>query len=296
MSTHALYTNKTVLRKGEELDAAMRPSLVVLYGAELGRRLELHDAPVVIGRGPNCDLVADVEDVSREHCCITPVGDGYELTDLGSTNGTFVNRKQLQAHTARRLAGGEKIRLGSLILKFLDGSDIEGLYHEEIYRLTILDGLTGLHNRRYFEEFMAREIARWERYQRPLAIVMFDIDDFKAVNDEYGHPAGDAVLQQLAQVVGGVMRQEVCFARLAGDEFAIGLPEVEISGALAVAERVRAAIEETVFDVAGRELNGLTVSLGTAQMTEERGDLEGLIAAVDRKLYAAKEGGRNRSE
>ena len=121
---------------------------------------------------PETVLVVDDDDVSREHCRIVPRDDGYVLLDAGSTNGTFVGDARLEPDVEVALGGGEQIRIGSLIFKFLDGCDIEALYHEEIYRLTIVDGLTGLHNRRYFDDFMRCEVVRWRRYRR------------RAVNDE----------------------------------------------------------------------------------------------------------------
>lgn len=287
-------TTKTVLRLRGEIEVSMQPSLVVLHGAELGRRLELLPRAVTIGRGPDCDLVADMVDLSREHCRIVPVDDGFMIIDAGSTNGTFVDGHRLAPGFEFSLQGGERIRLGSLILKFLDGRDVEALYHEEIYRLTITDGLTGLHNRRHFDEAMETEIARWRRYQRPLSLILLDIDDFKTVNDEHGHPGGDEALQQLAAVLKRMVRQETCLVRLSGDEFAIGLPETPLERALIVAERVRGEIEQTDFVLRGKSGVRLTVSLGVSEMTEELWDRSGLLQDADRKLYEAKQLDRNR--
>ncbi len=284
----------TEVRWRDEIEVSTAPCLVVLSGAQLGHRLELHGRSVSLGRSPACDLVVDDDDVSREHCRIVPRDHGYVLLDAGSTNGTFVGDARLEPGVEVALEGGERIRLGSLILKFLDGCDIEALYHEEIYRLTIVDGLTGLHNRRYFDEFMRCEVVRWRRYRRPLSLVLFDLDGFKAVNDEYGHPAGDEVLQQVTHTVGQLVRQEACLVRLSGDEFGIGLPETTLDRARIFAERLRGAVEQASFRVGDRTLEDLTISLGVAEMAEEFGDHAGFVEEADRRLYAAKQQGRNR--
>ena len=134
----------TAVRWRGEIHTSAPPCLVVIYGAELGRRLALGDEPVTLGRDPECDLVADVDEVSRTHCRLTPHDGAWYLTDLESTNGTWLDQERVVGET--RLATGARIRIGNLILKFLEGGDVESLYHEEIYRLTILDGLTGLHS------------------------------------------------------------------------------------------------------------------------------------------------------
>ena len=99
------------------------------------------------------------------------------------------------------LRDGDLIKIGRTIFKFLTGGNIENAYHEEIYRLTTVDGLTQIFNKRYFLDTLEREIARAHRYRRPLSLVMFDIDHFKKVNDSFGHLAGDYVLKHLAQTV-----------------------------------------------------------------------------------------------
>ena len=118
------------------------------------------------------------------------------LRDLGSTNGTYVNDELVDEYVLR---DGDLIKIGRTIFKFLAGGNIENAYHEEIYRLTTIDGLTQIFNKRYFVETLEREIGRAQRYRRALSLVMFDIDHFKKINDSYGHLAGDYVLKQLAR-------------------------------------------------------------------------------------------------
>src|SRR5262249_10261685 len=161
--------------------------------------------------------------------------DGYYAVDLASSNGTFVNDR---AACMTKLQDGDHLRLGNRIFRYLSGSNVEADYHEEIYRLTILDALTGVHNKRYLLEHLERELARLAAYRRPLALILFDCDHFKKVNDSLGHLGGDTTLRELARCVKEVIRGEDLLARYGGEEFAIVLPETPHEGALRVGERV----------------------------------------------------------
>ena len=295
MTAHEASVGPTTVRWRDDIEISVPPCLVVLYGAQLGRRITLGDEPITLGRSPGCDLVAEVDDVSREHCRILPYNDGYLLRDLGSTNGTWLDDRRIAGRRDAPLQSGARIRIGSLILKYLDGQDVEGLYHEEIYRLTIIDGLTGLHNRRYFEEFLDRELSRSERHDRPLCVAMFDLDGFKAVNDRYGHPGGDEVLRQLAETLRKTVRKECCLARLSGDEFVVVLPETTIEQARIFAERLRGSVASTPFQIADAPLHeDLTVSIGLAERSAETNDRATIVEAADFNLYRSKQAGRDR--
>nr|WP_316642456.1 diguanylate cyclase [uncultured Roseateles sp.] len=158
-----------------------------------------------------------------------------------------------------------------------------------------VDHLTGLANRRAFFEAAEVEIQRCKRYPRPLSLVMFDCDHFKAINDRYGHPGGDEVLRHFAGQLRAVCREVDLVARIGGEEFIALLPSTDVAGALAFAERVRQGASElpVVFD--GRAIPYST-SAGVASWTEDTAGLDALIKRADRALYAAKSGGRNRVE
>ena len=170
----------------------------MIYGSELGKKYNLNSPSLVIGRSSKCDIQIDQESISRNHSKIVNTGKSILVRDLGSTNGTYVNDEPIDEYVLR---DGDLIKIGRTIFKFLTGGNIENAYHEEIYRLTTIDGLTQIFNKRYFLETLEREIARAHRYRRALSLVMFDIDHFKKVNDSYGHLAGDYVLKHLAQTV-----------------------------------------------------------------------------------------------
>src|SRR5262249_27158290 len=147
--------------------------LVQVYppGAHLGRRHLLNPAGTVVGRLPECDVCIDEDSVSRRHSQLVYHEETWYLQDLGSTNGCFVYDDKV---TRTLLRDGDLLRFGVAIYKFLTGANIESSYHEEIYRMTIMDGLTGVHNRRYFNDFLERELARARRHPGELALVLLD--------------------------------------------------------------------------------------------------------------------------
>jgi diguanylate cyclase (GGDEF)-like protein len=264
--------------------------LVVIYGDDLGRRVPLGTEPTVLGRSSKCDVQVDQESVSRNHCRVSFNGKHYTIRDLGSTNGTYVNDELIDEVNLR---DGDQIKVGRTIIKFITGGNIEASYHEEIYRLMTIDGLTEIHNKRYFHEMLEREVSRSQRYERVFSIVIFDIDHFKKINDTFGHLAGDAVLRQLGSIVKHKVRRDDIIARIGGEEFAILLPEVGIDGGVEAARKLRAAVEATSFQFEGTTID-VTISLGVAQWEPGVADADGLIKNADDKLYEAKRSGRNR--
>jgi diguanylate cyclase (GGDEF)-like protein len=264
--------------------------IIVIYGPELGKRVQLGTAPFEIGRSSKNDLFIDQESISRHHARITYDGTHYWVADLGSTNGTFVNDDVIRD---QRLRDGDQVRVGRSILKFMTGENIEVHYHEEIYRLMTVDGLTQVFNRRYFNEALEREFNRSKRYDRALCLIAFDIDHFKLVNDTHGHLAGDNLLRQLAAAVKPRLRREDIFARTGGEEFGILVPEIPLDGARTTAEKVRRIVEATPLKV-DQTMVPVTISLGCAMLGPEDATSEDLYKRADERLYEAKQGGRNR--
>ena len=265
--------------------------LVVIYGAELGKRIPLGGDEMECGRSMQTGIPLDDDAVSRRHARFAWTGSSYIVSDLGSTNGTFVNDGSVKERT---LADGDQVKIGHTIFKFFCGGNIELSYHEEIYRLMTFDGLTRVHNKRAFEGVIEREVSRSHRYRRPLSIILFDIDHFKKVNDECGHLAGDAVLRQLAALVSTHIRREDILARVGGEEFALLLPEIALEPAAAVGEKLRGLVERTPCRFEEEPIP-ITCSFGVAELgaTPPMGATE-LYQIADGRLYAAKHGGRNR--
>lgn len=280
----------TAISKISDRPAAKEACLVVIYGLELGKKFNLTRPQMIIGRSSKADVQIDQEAVSRNHCKILNTGNAVLLRDMGSTNGTYVNDEMIDEYVLR---DGDFIKVGRCIFKFLSGSNIENAYHEEIYRLTTVDGLTQIFNRRYFVETLEREIGRALRYRRELSLIMFDVDRFKLVNDTHGHLAGDYVLKHLASVIRARIRREDVLARYGGEEFGIVLPEIDHYNAMQFAEKVRRLIEQADFRFEDVVIP-VTVSVGVASLQGEVEDVLEFVKVADDNLFAAKEAGRNR--
>jgi diguanylate cyclase (GGDEF)-like protein len=267
--------------------------LIHIYptGPTMGSRYTLSEMPIVLGRASDCDIRINDHSVSRRHARIQPGADGYYAVDLQSTNGTYVNDIPASMY---RLKDGDYLRVGNCIYRFLMGGNVETEYHEEIYRLTIIDGLTEIHNKRYLMEFLDRELARSSRYNRALSLIMFDIDRFKAINDEYGHLGGDFTLRELASRIKGNIRKEELFARYGGEEFVVVLPETPADGAVIAADRFLKVISQTPFRFEEKTFH-VTISAGvvTTQGEVDITPME-LLRRSDERLYNAKNQGRNR--
>lgn len=171
--------------------------------------------------------------------------------------------------------------------------------NEELQRRANTDGLTGLANRRHFMEELARELERAERYQRPLSVLLLDMDHFKKVNDTYGHQAGDDVLRAAAEALRSICRDVDLPARLGGEELSVLLPETDVAGATRVAERLRERIERVRHEAPDGGTFQVTASIGVSSVANDMftdTDLtpDALLHRADQALYEAKQGGRNR--
>lgn len=285
-----ITTQLTLLSAGPRRMAPRSACVVVIHGEGLGKRADIEDQPVTVGRSQEADLHIPHKSVSRQHCEIRREGEAYRIRDLDATNRTRVNDQPV---TETLLADGDHITLGECILKFISHASVEARYHEEVYQLATHDALTELYNRRHFVELVDKEIARALRHGRPLVMCIIDVDLFKPVNDQYGHIAGDGVLRQMAALVRDFVRGEDIAARIGGEEFAVLLPESDLEAARAFAERLREAVAKSAFVLGGEERR-ITISIGIAGLAEARRERSALMQAADAALYRAKDEGRNR--
>lgn len=313
----------TVISRGPTQESTGQEAcLVVINGIELGKKYPLKNNPTAIGRSSKVDIQIDEESISRNHALINNNGKEFLVQDLDSTNGTYVNDIEI---SQRALVDGDQIKIGRTIFKFLTGSNIESSYHDEIYRLSTTDGLTQIYNKRYFLQAIEREMSRSLRYQRNLSLILCDLDHFKAINDTYGHLAGDHILKQVAQRINAHIRRDDILARYGGEEFVLLLPEIGRAQAMRTAEKIRSIIANVPFEFDRTPIR-VTLSLGVADLEEYRQlNLAGLpqgnpatppalpptsemstqdgsfepvncfafIKLADDRLYLAKERGRN---
>jgi two-component system cell cycle response regulator len=268
------------------------PALIVVYGANLGKAYYLQQPEQVIGRSLSCDIQLDEDSVSRAHARIAVERKVTTVCDLDSTNGVFVNGHRVQRAT---LQDGDRLHLGETVLKYLSGNNTESKFHEDIYRLMTVDDLTQAFNRQYLQESLKREMSRALRYRRPLSLAMLDIDQFKTINDTYGHLAGDEILKAFVALIVRNIRQSDLLARYGGDEFAIILPEADHASARRFCEKLRAMIAAYPFRYQQQTL-AVTTSIGLQSYVHKDGEktVGQLVAAADARLYEAKKTGRNR--
>jgi diguanylate cyclase (GGDEF)-like protein len=262
-------------------------ALFVLYARDEAlkrKRFELNGDRILIGRDESAHISLDDGGISRVHVALTRIDGGWLVDDVNSKNGTLLNNQRVLAPT--ELRNGDRLKLGSVILKFLSGDDIEAASAEEIYRSMVTDGLTGLANKEEFNRVFPNEVRRATRHQRALSLVAFDLDFFKRLNDEHGHPAGDAILSAIGTIVARATRAEDLAARTGGEEFCIMAPETDLEGAVTLAEKLRLAIASHVEEYEHQELR-ITISAGCAALLPDE-SWESLVSRADQKLYEAK--------
>ncbi len=245
----------------------------------------------VIGRASDATIRLQDDGVSRRHAKVVQIGKDLWIEDLRSANGTTVNGEPIDR---RQLKDGDKVEIGATtILKFTYSDELEEAFHNKMYEAALRDGLTQAYNKRHFIERLTTEVAYARRHGTPLTLLMLDIDHFKQINDTHGHPAGDSVLATLARTVTGALRTEDLFARYGGEEFCVLCRGEPLANAAVLAERLRAAIEATVFEVQKQRIR-VTTSIGVAALLDKAEDATRLIADADAALYEAKRSGRNR--
>ena len=265
--------------------------VVVLAGSDVGNIFKLEQGHTTLGRSPDAEIRLLDDSISRKHARLILTGMSIQVEDLDSSNGTYVNGDRV---TRLALNDGDKIRVGdTTILKFSFHDQLDEDFQRHMYDAALRDGLTKAFNKRYFLDRLAKEIRFSRRHKTELCLCMIDIDHFKAVNDTYGHIAGDEVLVRLAELARRLVRSEDIFARYGGEEFAIIARGISMEQAGAMAERLRVAVAKHGFSVDGTQLD-ITISLGVAPLDDSMEEPSSLIDAADSALYAAKRGGRNR--
>ena len=268
------------------------PCLIQVYPptSTTGRRYPVVGESILIGRESDCGLLLPEGSVSRHHARVwtRPSGE-YYVEDLGSRNGTFINDVPIARGLLR---DGDFLRVGPFIFRFLAGENVEAQYQEEVHRLAVRDPLTGIHNRRSFDEFLAREAHRARRHRRPLAVALFEVDRSDAIREQVGQRGFDLTLKEMVRRLRHENRAEDLLARFGSIEVAAILPETDLEGALVYAERLRGAAEVQPFTFEECTYRA-SVSGGVAVLTvgSELSDAALLQRARERLDEAKRKGG-----
>ncbi|MCU0276318.1 MAG: diguanylate cyclase [Acidobacteria bacterium] len=271
--------------------------LVIIAGSEVdfGRHFVLEKEEVTIGRECGNGIVIHDPKISKAHCAIAVVQGGrgverIDLRDLETTNGTSVNGEPVARAT---LMAGDKIQIGDTILQLSYGDEIEREYHAKLFQLAARDALTGLYNKRFVLNEVENHIRIARRNGRVFSIILIDIDDFKKVNDRYGHLAGDEYLAEVAGLFTRSLREQDIAGRIGGEEFLIILPETALDGAFQLAVRIRKNVEEFVLDRSGQRIR-TTISAGVCQFENAIRDLPEFLELADQAMYEAKRAEKNK--
>jgi diguanylate cyclase (GGDEF)-like protein len=263
--------------------------LTLIQGSELGRRFRLFDQ-LTLGRSSKADIILNDDRVSGLHCHVIRVNDTVMVEDNHSRNGTFIDEVRVEGRTQLRL--GANLRLGHSVFRLELKSEAEITREEDLFKAATTDPLTRVPNRRWFRERAREELESARRHNRPVCLVMLDVDHFKSINDTHGHSMGDYVLATLAGLLCDQKRIEDLLCRYGGEEFLLLLRETSIDNAMIFCERLRSSVQKHPFSC-GEVTVQVTVSVGVAGLRSGE-TLEQLIERGDNALYSAKEAGRNR--
>ena len=269
-----------------------RGCLLQIFPARANSEIvRLNGSRTMIGRDASCDVTLEDNAVSRNHAVINSDNDGYFLADLSSTNGTYVDDRRIFDDV--QLLGGELIRFGGTVLKFMSAVDEEAQYHAVVHEVMSRDPLTQAFNRSYLVPTLEKVLLSSQRLRADISVLMMDIDFFKQVNDSHGHLVGDEVLKVFCERVGSYLRQTDILARWGGEEFVVLARQTRLAEARRVAERIRLAISSLPFPTKAGNLR-ITCSIGVAWTDGSTPiTVDQLIGVADHWLYVAKESGRN---
>ena len=287
------YSASTLQEGASESDKTA--CLKIVSGSKLGQMFPLDtEDDIVLGRSEGVDLTLTKKDVSRKHASIQFDGNNFVLRDLNSANGTHVNGEKIQE--PERLSDGDKVMIGdATILQFSYLDDIKKDFQNQLLETALQDELTRAYNKSYFLNQLQTEFSFAARHRTDLAVILFDIDHFEEINDEYSYQTGDRILIELVELLRQQTRDEDILARYGGGEFIIAAREIPPQDGVTMASRLRKKIANHTFESTDGDEIHITVSIGVAAFPAIDVDSpEELIREADQALYAAKNLGRNR--
>lgn len=268
--------------RGIEPIAPGRDCVVVMHTprqAWLGRRFTLSD-PTRVGRAADSEIALDEDAVAERQAHFEQRDGVWFFVADDPAQASYCNNESVAGAVA--LANGDRVRIGGTVLKYIVSTDVEALYHEQIYRLISIDDLTQIYNRRYLQESLSSEIALARRRAKHLGVVLFDVERGK---DDAPHGTGDAILKEIARVVQPLVRGDGVFARHGGDRFCIALPSCTPEEPLDLARTLQETIATHGFSFQGEPVP-VTLQIGTALLTDQDMTPDHLLARADRALRA----------
>jgi two-component system, cell cycle response regulator len=272
------------------------PCVVLLVGPanQVGRQWPIEKSDYIIGRAVGAHIQVEDRSLSKSHAKLILKNGELSILDLESTNKTVVNNKLLTPLQPHRLKNNDQIKAGNIIFKFLERGNIETVSVAQIVGRGQTDALTGINNRGALNAAGPEFFNKSRLLGAPMSVMVMDIDFFKKVNDTYGHPAGDAVIKEMARVIRDTLiRGNDFFARYGGEEFCLLLLGSPYKQVQEIAERIRRTMQEHKFEHNGTVIP-VTISVGIACIQESDTGWNDIFERADKGLYVSKKGGRNK--
>ena len=276
----------------DEANVVHVPYVVVLAGDVAGRVIRLKPGSQMdIGRSRNCEVFLDDQNISRRHARFVVQGGGETiLEDLGSTNGTLVNGKRVDSV---RLSDGDRICAGNVILRYSLKDDLEFVFQQELFEKATKDPLTGALNKAFFLDALEKEFNYHRRYEKPLSLLIFDLDNFKKINDVYGHVNGDIVLKTFSEQILGCLRREDLFARFGGEEFMALFRNTSKDTAVRIGNKLLELVRSMKFSTPSAEFQ-TSVTIGVATFIDDNFESpQAMVMHADSRLYEGKKNGKD---
>jgi len=291
--------DETLIRESKTLKLKLQEArkseacLIIVVGRPLGKRFALKSKTIVIGRGSECEIPLLESSLSRTHAQMLKKRNGrFYVKDLDSTNGTYLNDQKLTPGKAVEVTNGDFLKLGNMIFKFIGRGKIDNVFHKDLLNLATRDDLTGTLNRYSLISALEEGFKKARMSRKPLSAIVLDIDQFKSVNDTFGHAVGDLVLKETAKVAQSAVRGDDFIGRFGGDEFMAVLWDSSLTNACIVAERIRSKIEKHNFIYEGKRIP-VTVSLGVCSLDDSIQSVGTFFERADAAQYNAKKNGGN---
>jgi diguanylate cyclase (GGDEF)-like protein len=271
--------------------------LTIIGGNErdFGKQFPLEKSTTLVGRDERNDIAINDEKVSKLHCEISIIKSSHGVEqifvkDSHSTNGTYVNGEAVEQIA---INPGDKIQVGDTVLNLSCNDELEKEYHAKLFNYAVRDSHTGLYNKRFIVNELENISRIAKRSGRVFSIIIIDIDNFKQINDLFGHLSGDEYLKSMASLFNQSLREQDIAGRIGGEEFLIILPETTIEGAFQLAVRIRKNVEKYVLRYGNNEIR-TTISAGVCQYENTIKDVAELLEIADQALYETKRSGKNR--